>query len=39
VTPTAVRFAPSLLVTDDEVDEAVSVIAAVLAAAPTPAPA
>ncbi len=30
VTPTALRFAPSLLVTDDEVDEAVTVLAGVL---------
>ncbi len=31
VTPTALRLAPSLLVTDDELDEAVGVIAGVLA--------
>ena len=30
VTPTAVRLAPSLLVTDDELDEAVAVLTAVL---------
>jgi acetylornithine/N-succinyldiaminopimelate aminotransferase len=30
VTPTALRFAPSLLVTDDELDEAVSILAEVL---------
>ncbi|MGI8809588.1 MAG: acetylornithine transaminase [Acidimicrobiales bacterium] len=30
VTPTAVRFAPSLLVTDDEVDEALAVIEGIL---------
>ena len=30
VTPTAVRFAPSLLVTDDEIDEALAVIREVL---------
>jgi len=29
VTPTALRFAPSLLVTDDELDEAVSIVARV----------
>jgi acetylornithine/N-succinyldiaminopimelate aminotransferase len=29
VTPTALRFAPSLLVTDDELDEAVSIVAGV----------
>jgi acetylornithine/succinyldiaminopimelate/putrescine aminotransferase len=34
VTPSAIRLAPSLLVTDDEVDEAVAVLAAVLAATP-----
>ncbi|MGI8755852.1 MAG: acetylornithine transaminase [Acidimicrobiales bacterium] len=31
VTPTALRFAPSLLVTDAEIEEAVAVVAAVLA--------
>ena len=31
VTPTALRFAPSLLVTDDEIDEAVAILDAVLA--------
>jgi acetylornithine/N-succinyldiaminopimelate aminotransferase len=31
VTPTALRLAPSLLVTDDELDEAVATIAGVLA--------
>jgi acetylornithine/N-succinyldiaminopimelate aminotransferase len=31
VTPTALRVAPSLLVTDDELDEAVSIVAGVLA--------
>jgi predicted acetylornithine/succinylornithine family transaminase len=31
VTPTALRFAPSLLVTDDEVDEAIAVLTRVLA--------
>jgi 4-aminobutyrate aminotransferase-like enzyme len=31
VTPTALRLAPSLLVTDDELDEAVSIVAGVLA--------
>jgi predicted acetylornithine/succinylornithine family transaminase len=30
VTPTALRFAPSLLVTDEEIDEAVSILATVL---------
>ncbi len=30
VTPTALRFAPSLLVTDDEIDEAVAILAGVL---------
>jgi predicted acetylornithine/succinylornithine family transaminase len=30
VTPTALRFAPSLLVTDDEIDEAVAIVAKVL---------
>jgi acetylornithine aminotransferase len=30
VTPTALRLAPSLLVTDDEVDEAVALLAGVL---------
>jgi acetylornithine/succinyldiaminopimelate/putrescine aminotransferase len=33
VTPTAIRLAPSLLVTDDEIDEAVSLLASVLAPA------
>ena len=33
VTPTALRFAPSLLVTDDEIDEAVAIVAEVLAEA------
>ena len=32
VTPTALRLAPSLLVTDDELDEAVTILTAVLAA-------
>jgi acetylornithine/succinyldiaminopimelate/putrescine aminotransferase len=31
VTPTALRLAPSLLVTDDEIDEAVGVLSSVLA--------
>jgi acetylornithine/N-succinyldiaminopimelate aminotransferase len=31
VTPTALRFAPSLLVTDDEIDEAVAIVAKALA--------
>ena len=31
VTPTAIRLAPSLLVTADEIDEAVSIIRGVLA--------
>jgi acetylornithine/N-succinyldiaminopimelate aminotransferase len=31
VTPSALRLAPSLLVTDDEIDEAVSILAGVLA--------
>jgi acetylornithine/succinyldiaminopimelate/putrescine aminotransferase len=31
VTPTALRFAPSLLVTDDEIDAAVAILAEVLA--------
>jgi acetylornithine aminotransferase len=30
VTPTALRLAPSLLVADDEVDEAVAILARVL---------
>ena len=34
VTPTALRLSPSLLVTDDEIDEAVSVLAGVLARTP-----
>ncbi len=33
VTPTALRFAPSLLVTDDEIDEAVAILEGVLAEA------
>jgi acetylornithine/N-succinyldiaminopimelate aminotransferase len=37
VTPTALRLAPSLLVTDDEIDEAVSILAGVLARTPVPA--
>jgi acetylornithine aminotransferase len=32
VTPTALRFAPSLLVTDDEITEAVRILDAVLSA-------
>ena len=35
VTPTALRFAPSLLVTTDEIDEAVEILREVLAAATT----
>ena len=31
VTPTALRLAPSLLISDDEIDEAVALIAEVLA--------
>jgi hypothetical protein len=31
VTPTALRLAPSLLVTDDELAEAVSIVAGVIA--------
>jgi 4-aminobutyrate aminotransferase-like enzyme len=31
VSPTALRFAPSLLVTDDEIDEALAIVAEVLA--------
>ncbi|MGI8983065.1 MAG: aminotransferase class III-fold pyridoxal phosphate-dependent enzyme, partial [Acidimicrobiales bacterium] len=31
VTPTAVRLAPSLLVTDDEIDEALSMLEGILA--------
>ena len=31
VTPTAIRFAPPLLVTDDEIDEAVAIVRSVLA--------
>ncbi len=31
VTPSALRFAPSLLVTDDEIDEALAVLRTVLA--------
>jgi acetylornithine/N-succinyldiaminopimelate aminotransferase len=34
VTPTAIRLAPSLLVTDDEVDEAIEILGHVLSAAP-----
>ncbi len=34
VTPTALRLAPSLLVSDDEIDEAVSLLAGVLARTP-----
>jgi acetylornithine/N-succinyldiaminopimelate aminotransferase len=30
VTPTALRLAPSLLITDDEIDEAVAILADVL---------
>jgi acetylornithine/N-succinyldiaminopimelate aminotransferase len=33
VTPTAVRLAPALLVTDDDIDEAVGILGAVLAEA------
>jgi acetylornithine aminotransferase len=33
VTPTALRFAPSLLIDDDQIDEAVAVLGRVLAAA------
>ena len=36
VTPTALRMAPSLLVTDEEVDEAVAVLGSVLAASASP---
>ncbi|HEX5365311.1 MAG TPA: acetylornithine transaminase [Acidimicrobiales bacterium] len=36
VTPTALRLAPSLLVTDDQVDEAVAAVGRVLAAATPP---
>jgi predicted acetylornithine/succinylornithine family transaminase len=36
VTPTALRLAPSLLISDDEVDEAVDIIANVLGGATTP---
>lgn len=36
VTPTALRFAPSLLVTDDEIDRALTILAGVLAAAAEP---
>ena len=32
VTPTALRFAPSLLVTDDEIDAAVAILTEVLTA-------
>jgi acetylornithine aminotransferase len=32
VTPTALRFAPPLLVSDDEIDQALAVVAKVLAA-------
>ncbi|MBV8985276.1 MAG: aspartate aminotransferase family protein, partial [Acidimicrobiia bacterium] len=31
VSPTALRFAPSLLVTDDEIDEALGIVSEVLA--------
>lgn len=31
VTPTALRLAPSLLVTDEEIDEAVAILAKILA--------
>jgi predicted acetylornithine/succinylornithine family transaminase len=34
VTPTALRFAPSLLVTDDEIEAAVAILGAVLASVP-----
>jgi len=34
VTPTAIRLAPSLLVTDDELDEAIEILGHVLSAAP-----
>jgi acetylornithine/N-succinyldiaminopimelate aminotransferase len=34
VTPTALRFAPSLLVSDGEIDEAVAIVASVLADTP-----
>jgi len=33
VTPTALRFAPSLLVTDDEIAEAIRIVDAVLSEA------
>ena len=36
VTPTALRFAPSLLVTDLEIDEAIAMLAAVLSAPAQP---
>jgi acetylornithine/N-succinyldiaminopimelate aminotransferase len=36
VTPTALRFAPSLLVTDDEIDAAMAILATVVAATPVP---
>ncbi|MCB0977701.1 MAG: aspartate aminotransferase family protein [Acidimicrobiales bacterium] len=36
VTPTALRLAPSLLVTDDEIDRALAILAGVLAAAAEP---
>ncbi len=36
VTPTALRFAPSLLVSDAEIDEGVAILAAVLAGSPGP---
>ena len=38
VTPTALRLAPSLLVTDDEIDEAVTILESVLAPASSEAP-
>ncbi|MGH9112662.1 MAG: aminotransferase class III-fold pyridoxal phosphate-dependent enzyme, partial [Acidimicrobiales bacterium] len=36
VTPTALRLAPSLLISDGEIDEAVAIIAKVLGRATTP---
>ncbi|HKX70559.1 MAG TPA: aminotransferase class III-fold pyridoxal phosphate-dependent enzyme, partial [Acidimicrobiales bacterium] len=36
VTPTALRLAPSLLISDDEIDVAVDIIAKVLGGATTP---
>ncbi|HEX2192702.1 MAG TPA: aminotransferase class III-fold pyridoxal phosphate-dependent enzyme, partial [Acidimicrobiales bacterium] len=38
VTPTALRLAPSLLVTDEEIEEAVSILAGVLAGTPVEVP-